>query len=372
MKNNSILLEKSIELLSNMFDDKSCCFSYSTRIIDGKYVNDFDNPLMIRYTINSYLGIMKFNKTFSTNFFNEELEKFLKINLTSIDNLGDKGLLLYLLSLINHELSKKIAKEFIEIKKEDLLNLSLQEICWILLGMTKYFEFYNDEDVLKSIDRLFKLIINNFFVKDTLFPIHSKKSKLRQDFVSFGGIVYFLKSLYEFANLFGNNYALVIFKELTQRIISLQGKDGAWGWFYNNKMATVVDWFQIYSVHQDAMAFLFLFPAQKLGITGVNESVTKSINWLFGDNILNQQMIQKEPFFIIRSIRRKSQISEKFERILRAYKNSILRKNDILSQNDNVELNKECRSYHIGWIIYAWCEQDDFKDFHNLSRIVNM
>lgn len=369
MSNNNLLLEKCLNLIQNMFDEKRCIFSYSTSIKDNSYINDFNNPLIYRYSINSFLGILKYNKHSNVKYFENEFDKFINLHYKSISNLGDKGLLLYALSISKHDFAKKILNELLKLPKKNLLNLNLQEISWLILGLVKYLEYFKNENVIEDLLRYFSILNTNYLNRDTLLPYHEHKFNLRKNFVSFGGIVYFLKSLYEYSNILDDPYSRIIFKELVEKVIKLQGYDGSWGWFYYINNPKVVDYFQIYSVHQDSMALLFLIPAEKLNIEYSKDAIKKSVNWLFGDNILNQNMINEQPFFIFRSIRRKKILNEKIERILRAYKNSILNKNDNLLKAKFLEINKECRSYHIGWIIYVWSDYHNFKEFLQIQKI---
>src|SRR5262249_45326673 len=60
------LLRRSSELLANMYDERAALFSYSTRLVNGKYVNDFSNGAgTIRYTINVLAGIQRASRTYS-------------------------------------------------------------------------------------------------------------------------------------------------------------------------------------------------------------------------------------------------------------------------------------------------------------------
>ncbi len=369
MNNKSPLISNCIQLLSNMFDDKNKLFSFSTRLENGKYINDFSNPLLLRYTINSYLSIGKYNKTFGEKIFLEEFDFFVKNNVNKITNIGDKGLLLYALSLYQHDEAKQFSQDLCRLSKEKILNCNIQEITWLLLGLTKYYEFVKDDRIIPFASRIFKYIIKFYLNIDSLFPRHDIKNKFRERFISFGGIAYYLKAIYEYSRVFNDNYASVLFKELTKIMMSLQGIDGGWGWFYDNKNPKVLDWFPIYSVHQDAMALLFLFPAIKYFPEEANKSIIKSVNWLFGNNVLKAQMISYKPFFIYRSIKRKYLFNEKFERIIRSYKNVLLNKQDIYPPNTELEINPECRSYHVAWIIYVWADNNNYLDFHNLTEI---
>ncbi len=367
MKINNLFLDKCKSLLENMYNENNYLFSFSTKLNKGNYINDFNNELVYRYSINVFLGINKYNNIFNCKFFETEFDKFLSLHINKIQNIGDKGLLLYALTLAKHEYSEKILQCLIKLDKKELISCNLQEICWLIIGLTKYFEYSKNEELLKILMKYFSILNNYFLDKDSLLPHHWSKFKLRYNFVSFGGIVYFLKALYEYSTVLDDNYSKVIFKELVKKIIDLQAEDGSWGWFYSISNIKVVDFFQIYSVHQDSMALLFSVPAERLKIESSTNAIKKSVDWLFGKNILKQKMVKTDPFFIYRSIRRKNVLSEKFERGIRSLKNSILNLNDNLYKAKRLEINKECRSYHIGWILYVWSDFNDLNEFINLK-----
>jgi hypothetical protein len=81
-----------------------------------------------------------------------------------------------------------------------------------------------------------------------------------------------------------------------------------------------------------------------------------------GDNQLRTPLIHEEPFFIYRSIRQK-QFAERPMRLLRAVVNKTLGRSASLLCSDALEINQECRSYHIGWLVYVWADRPDFAEF---------
>ncbi len=129
-----------------------------------------------------------------------------------------------------------------------------------------------------------------------------------------------------------------------------------------------MDWYQVYSVHQDSMAMLFLLPAFDSGVEGAKDAICKSYKWLFGNNQLQKAIIQQNPFFIYRSIKQK-QFAERPVRIIKSVTNKIMGRNANLVNPQCLEINEECRSYHIGWIIYAWAGRNDFTEFTELRLL---
>jgi len=61
----------------------------------------------------------------------------------------------------------------------------------------------------------------------------------------------------------------------------LHGKEGEWPWFINAKKFQVIDWYQVYSVHQDPMVVLFLLAAWQKGLNEADHAIRISVNWLF-------------------------------------------------------------------------------------------
>jgi hypothetical protein len=175
-------------------------------------------------------------------------------------------------------------------------------------------------------------------------------------------------ALHTYSKLHDDPYTTQLFRELTLRLIQLQGPQGEWAWFYDTVTGKVTDWYQVYSVHQEAMAMLFLLPALDDGLQEAKAAIERSYRWLFGDNQLNVPMMTKEPFFSYRSIRRKETM-ESARRILRSAAVSGLGSHAKLASNNRVEINPECRSYEMGWTVFVWANRNDFEEFLDLQLL---
>jgi hypothetical protein len=186
--------------------------------------------------------------------------------------------------------------------------------------------------------------------------------------VSFGAIVYFLWSLYEYSQVFHDKYAAAIFRESCLRVIGLQQNMGEWPWFINANTSRILDLYQVYSVHQDSMAMLFLLPAKESGISEADPAIKNSYDWLFGSNEMGENMIAPEPFFIYRSIRRKGTFEIR-KRYVRSLLLSLSRKEGERARPSSLEINRECRSYHLGWILFVWSGREDFEEFTGLQGL---
>ncbi len=368
----SLLIELSSDLLKAMYNDKLALFSYSTRISNGRYISEYDHPLAMRYSINTLAGIQLVEKHGARLWdFDFLLEEFLKKQGQNVDKASDHGFLLSVLTEARHDRANaqfQQVKSIVE-NKEYFLKLTLQDVCWILSGLVSHARETQDCEVKSTVQKAFRLIIKHFYNPDTLLPHHSLQF-YRRRFVSFGGITYFLKAMAEYSLVFGDEYARTLFSEGVRLMLDLQGPQGEWAWFYDTNRARIVDWYEVYSVHQEAMAMLFLLPAYDMGIVGVETAIIKSYQWLFGNNELSTPMMVDQPFFSYRSIRRKKAY-ERGKRYVRSMLLSSLGLPARPLKADALEINTECRSYEMGWTLYAWAGRNEFPEFtelHAFSR----
>ena len=54
---------------------------------------------------------------------------------------------------------------------------------------------------------------------------------------------------------------------------------------------TVVDFYEVYSVHQYGMAPAFLRFAERLGVPEARDALTKGFRWVFGENQMHRSML---------------------------------------------------------------------------------
>jgi hypothetical protein len=79
-------------------------------------------------------------------------------------------------------------------------------------------------------------------------------------------------------------------------------------------------------------------------------------------------MILDNPFFIYRSIRQKTTF-ERAQRYFRALGSHILNRRAEPLPASCLEINRECRSYHIGWLLFAWAGRRGFEEFTELRLL---
>jgi hypothetical protein len=144
---------------------------------------------------------------------------------------------------------------------------------------------------------------------------------------------------------------------VARKLVAEQGPLGQWWWFYSLRSGDVIEGYPVYSVHQDAMAFMALAPLRALGLDGYDAALERGIEWMFGANELETSLVRSHPPFICRCVQRTGSDPDALGGISRANRaRMILRSLGLGAQwsaQGRLEVLEECRSYHLGWLLYA-------------------
>lgn len=182
---------------------------------------------------------------------------------------------------------------------------------------------------------------------------------LRRRFASFATQVYLSLACYHYGDLTGDSSAVAMASACVRKLISLQGPQGEWPWFYDAVGARVLDFYEIYSVHQYGMAPALLDWAQRYDVRGASESLTRGFEWVFGQNQLERMMLLSDTGLSIRSQVRIREIGTKIPRVARAIGNVALKRSGCMIDSPGVGLRLECRSYELGWILWSFGQRTD-------------
>jgi hypothetical protein len=344
-------------------------FSYSAILRDGEVINDFGPRLKMRYSVNVLAGLQRAPSAVLDSIgldVDMEIDRFLDRHLSQLEGVGNRGLLLLVLASAGRQ-HERLRRELLAASAatDYLRRANLQELCWLLMGLARQADLIGDPESAKAADSVFSVIRDSFMNPTTLLPYHSL-SRVRRRFVSFGGITYFLVALFEYSRAARNHHAETLFRRLLELMLSFQGPDGSWAWFYDADRAKIVDRYEVYTVHQAAMAPLFLLPAVDLDIPGAEAAVERGYRWVFGQNELNAVMLRTDPFFTFRSIRRRGPLT-RLRRFARGALPLSAGRMDRRASARLLAVNPECRSYEIGWLVYAWADRTDFTEFRSLE-----
>jgi hypothetical protein len=193
----------------------------------------------------------------------------------------------------------------------------------------------------------------------------------RRRFSSFASQVYAMLALYQYGEGFAQEWAIALANQAAARVIALQGPRGEWGWFYYVPRGLVVDFYEIYSVHQHGMAPAFLHHAVEHGVQGAREALVKGFSWLFGNNEMGISMLRPEERMFYRSQLRCGEEGAARRRALRGAVNAALGRPDRVANHRGLALRQECRSYELGWILWSFGACHDYPELtqHNAFAV---
>ncbi|MER6029974.1 hypothetical protein [Streptomyces sp. NPDC001851] len=159
----------------------------------------------------------------------------------------------------------------------------------------------------------------------------------------------------------GDPEALAAAEACAARICALQGDGGQWWWHYDARTGGVVEGYPVYSVHQHAMAPTALFDLADAGGTDFGASVRTGLGWMTDVPELAERPEKKEPLILdgLGATWRKVYRGDpgKAVRAARGLGTRIapnLRLKPLDRVYRPVSVDRECRPYEFGWMLYAW------------------
>jgi hypothetical protein len=364
----SELIRAASSLLAEMYDEGQGQFCYTVRPGPAGFARDFAHPKSIRYSINALLGLAVANDPCALGWdVPRVLDIFLSRHWREICSPADTGLLLEVLARTGHDATGAVLDDVLAILEDArrMRTLHAHDAGWLLSSLCRHALETGSSSGSAAADWLYRYTCREFINRDTLLPYFSR-ARWRRSFTTFGGLTYYLRSMADYTLLSGDPEAGVIFDEGVRRTLELQGPQGEWPWLINSDQCTVADWYPVYTTHQASMAMLFLLPALDRRVGGCRHAIQKSYRWLFGQNQLGATMLAPEPFQTYRSIRRPGE-RRRAAAFLRGLGHAARRSQASLLPPGRLEVNRECRSYEMGWILYAWAGRGGFEEFTGLQ-----
>ena len=183
----------------------------------------------------------------------------------------------------------------------------------------------------------------------------------RRFLATFATQVYCVLGLYHYGAVFDDPEAAAAADACVARLLTLQGPQGEWPWFYNVSTGRVVDYYEVYSVHQHGMAPAILKPAAARGVPGAREALSKGFNWIFGQNRLSTSMLRPDLGVVARSQARREIGDGRIVRIARtAFDHLTARPARIDLRPERLMIRPEVRSYELGWILWSFGNDTKF------------
>jgi hypothetical protein len=248
-------------------------------------------------------------------------------------------------------------------EKKNWSRFRAQDLGMILTGIVAQARAERKE-LYRFAEPLFAFLVERYHGASGLF--FDEPFGLRRRFASFASQTYLTLACYAFGELARNERAIGIANACAQKLIDLQGPHGEWPWFFDAQNGLVLDFYEVYSVHQYGMAPAFLEFAERHGVPRARDALIKGFEWVLGDNQLAKPMLIPEMHLSIRSQVRKHELRTNKLRMVRAVHNAGLGRGSSLINAANLRTRLECRSYELGWILWSFGNRTDLPQLtHN-------
>ena len=113
-------------------------------------------------------------------------------------------------------------------------------------------------------------------------------SGVRRRFASFATQTYLSIACYHYGEYANDPAAVMLATACVHKLIALQGPQGEWPWFFDAVRGQVLDFYEVYSVHQYGMAPALLECAERHNVRGAQDALAKGFRWVLGENQLGR------------------------------------------------------------------------------------
>jgi hypothetical protein len=249
-------------------------------------------------------------------------------------------------------------------EKRNWWTFSAQDLGMILIGVTAQAK-RQPAPWAPLAAALFNFLNQHYACRSNLF--FNSARGLRRRFGSFATQTYLTLACYIYGEFANHRDAIELANSTTRKLLELQGPNGEWPWFFDVPNGIVVDFYEVYSVHQYGMAPAFLQFAERLGVPEARDALSKGFRWVLGENQMHRSMLLPATGLSIRSQVRSGEMRSKIFRIGRAICNAILGRASGLADPASLQLRLECRSYELGWILWSFGKRSDLPELTHHS-----
>ena len=356
-EHNGDFIQFCIRGLQHMYLPQAHAFSASYRDVNGSMHNIRHPGLEYKYSMNTFMGLHKAAAAGYDLPFDIEADfNMLAQNVTAgYVTAEDVAATVWAAGAMGLKTPPAaLAALRAVVSDESLLNsATAQTMAWLVFATLAAGDAY-----LRDGHRLVQRLCERY-LHDRSHLVRHTPAGLRSDWASFAASCYTAYVLLCFGNACNDEQIRARGVRIARKLVSLQGAQGQWAWFYYVPDGVVADYYQVYSVHQEAMAPLFLLAAIDQGYDEFRAPLTRGFDWILGRNEFTQSMVSTEHSLVWRSAVRNGPMEKgiRFARGLAA-KYAGYRSQPI--PGEALHLNRECRSYELGWALWAFAGRDDF------------
>ena len=280
---------------------------------------------------------------------------------------GDLGLALWAESRADGSAAEQLVATLARSlgRRETLDSLVGPEVAWILLGLVEALARGEIAAGERWLAEAREQLVGKRQAESGLF-LHVARGPRRR-FPNFATQIYAVQALSQLARLRDDAEAREAARAAGDRLLALQLPDGGWPWILDAHRGTIVEPYEIYSVHQDAMAPMGLHGlTEATGDARYRAAAVYGLDWIWGRNELGAQMLDLDAGVLYRSIRRRERLDRAF--LYGRTATSYLKPPRLKDATKTLEVNRSDRPYHLGWVLEAWAGKEDLAELERPSR----
>jgi hypothetical protein len=331
--------------------------------LDGRPVPNESIPESdVFYSLNVLLGMSRVNNAHALGYDLDAIFDDCAHHLLTLDvKKYAYGMALWTSAQMGRDLPNEVSDGIDTILRDrsNWLAFRAQDLGLILTGLTARVKA-GDRHWADLLPPLFERLVERHSCDTGLF--YEGGGSIRRRFATFATQTYLTIACYAYFEHSGDKRALTLANACVEKLISLQGPQGEWPWFYHVPSGRVVDFYEVYSVHQDGMAPAFLEHAEQHGVPGATDALRLGFNWIFGANQLGEDMLRPELGMIVRSHMRRGEANSKLQRLVRSGLGAMTNRTARLTDPQHLTLRLECRSYHLGWVLWSFGQRRDLPE----------
>jgi hypothetical protein len=268
---------------------------------------------------------------------------------------GDVGLALWADTRLGGDRIRSLLVDLDRLLRTDALLRRLvgMEVAWLMIGLC--LAGHHVSAAAEPFGRVRSELLEARRAPSGMF-FHDGDSRLRRHLPNFATEIYTVLALSIAARHLGDGVARRDAITLADHLLRTQLPDGAWPWLFDAGTAKVVERYELYSVHQDAMAPMALLELTEVtGDPRYEAAARRGLAWSRGTNELAVNLLDGAAGFAHRSIRRRAP----WNRLALAANatSSLLAGRPLRQGSSSLELQAVSRPYHLGWVLEAWASR---------------
>jgi hypothetical protein len=327
----------------------------------------------LRYTAIALLGLERAERAgYSIGLDVGKLYEAVGATLAGAENAGDLGLVLWASASTCAPIAERALRELCDfddvVKRRGGEIVHSTELAWVVTGLAEALQagVGDEREVRRRLDRAYAYLLGQrgasgllCFARPRARKPRSPRESLESRLAFFDAQVYGIVACLARDAAVGDPEAREVARVIGERLLAHQHPLGQWGWHYDARTGALVDLYPVYAVHQDGMAPMALLWLERVTGTPATAAVARGVEWLFGNNELGARLVDEERNLIWRSIRRRGARRSLVYALKAASFLRVGKRLDLgarWSSPSALEVDRECRPYHLGFCLYALAE----------------